>query len=281
MITKISFIGVGNMASAIIAAITSRPREPVSWDNIVLYDSDVKKTEKYVNKGAHIVSSVRHAVDSSECVILCIKPQSFESVLPLLSECCDVEKKLFVTIAAGVKIQTVENATRGAAVVRVMPNTPLMIGNGVSAVCRNRAVSDDDFNFVRNLFASAGQTFEIDESEMNKIISVTSSSPAYVLLLIKAIYDGAVCQGLLNNEGAHGLDAKGLIDCICNTVIGTAELMKRGGKTPDEQIGMVTSKGGTTEKAIEELNNYNFTDGIISAMKKCTQRADELSGKGK
>lgn len=281
MRTKISFIGVGNMASAIISAITSRTVEPISWNNIVLYDLEAEKVDKYISTGAYIASSVVDAVNNSECVILCVKPQSFPSVLPFLSECRDVEKKLFITIAAGVEIQTVEISTHGAAVVRVMPNTPLMIGKGVSALCRNRAVSDDDFNFVRDLFASAGQTFEIDESEMNKIISVTSSSPAYVLLLIKAMYEGAICQGLLKTDCNSGLDEKELLDCICNTVIGTAELMKCGGKSPDEQICTVTSKGGTTEKAIDELNRYSFTDGIVSAMKKCTQRADELSGRGK
>jgi pyrroline-5-carboxylate reductase len=107
---------------------------------------------------------------------------------------------------------------------------------------------------------------------MNRIISVTGSSPAYVFLMIKAMYDGAISQGLIDG----GLTEKDLIDSICDTIIGAATLMKMGNKTPEEQIATVASKGGTTERAIAELLNYDFCAGIVSAMQKCTDRADEL-----
>ena len=114
---------------------------------------------------------------------------------------------------------------------------------------------------------------------MNRIICVTGSSPAYVFLMIKAMYDGAVAQGLLSDDGTFGLSSKTLIDSICDTIIGTAHLMKQKDLSPDEQIRNVASKGGTTEKALLELENYKFYEGIISAMEKCTQRANELSNK--
>jgi pyrroline-5-carboxylate reductase len=102
---------------------------------------------------------------------------------------------------------------------------------------------------------------------MNRIISVTSSSPAYVFLFIKAIYDGAVSQGL---------ETEGLLSAVCDTVIGSAQMLKESQKTPDELIQIVASKGGTTERALGELNNFDFYEAIISAMKKCTERANEL-----
>ena len=111
---------------------------------------------------------------------------------------------------------------------------------------------------------------------MNRIICVTGSSPAYVFMLIKAMYDGAVSQGLLEDGNGLGLSEKELIDSICNVIIGSAELMKAGAKTPDEQISAVASKGGTTERAIAELQRYQFCEGIVSAMQKCSDRADEL-----
>jgi pyrroline-5-carboxylate reductase len=102
---------------------------------------------------------------------------------------------------------------------------------------------------------------------MNKTIGVTSSSPAYVFKFIKAIYDGAVAQGL---------SEKDLLDTICNMVIGSAELIKSGRGTPEELISAVASKGGTTERALAVLNDNNFDKIVIDAMKACTDRANEL-----
>ena len=96
-------------------------------------------------------------------------------------------------------------------------------------------------------------------------------------MMIKAMYQGAVEQGLLKDESSqYGLSEQELIDCICNTLIGAASLMKSGGKTPDEQIRTVCSKGGTTERAVAELEAYDFYKAFSEAMKKCTARADEL-----
>ena len=111
---------------------------------------------------------------------------------------------------------------------------------------------------------------------MNRIICVTGSSPAYVFMMIRAMYKGACAQGLLKNEAGLGISEKELVDSICDTIIGATELMKAGTKTPSEQISTVASKGGTTERAIAELEKFYFDEAIISAMKKCTERADEL-----
>jgi pyrroline-5-carboxylate reductase len=154
----------------------------------------------------------------------------------------------------------------------------MTVGKGVSAICRSQGVFDDEFEFVAGIFKASGDVIAISENEMNRIISVTGSSPAYVFMFIKAIYNGAIEQGLLHTDGVDGgLSERELLDAVCNTVIGAAELLKQGNKTPDEQIKTVCSKGGTTEKAVEHLTMCDF-EGIISdAMKKCTERADELS----
>ena len=275
---KIAFIGVGNMASAIISGITSRECDPVSWSDIVLYNRHTEKILKYSEFGACIADSLEKAVEAASCVMLCVKPQNFSDVLPAISKCKNIKNKLFVSIAAGVTTEAISEFVDGAAIVRVMPNTPMIIGKGVSAISRNNAVSDDDFAFVCDIFSSAGRVMVISETEMNGIISVTGSSPAYVFMLIKAMYDGAAAQGLLKSDGnPMGLEEKELIDSICDTIIGSAELMKAGNKTPDEQISTVASKGGTTERALAELERYRFCEAVSSAMEKCTQRADELS----
>ncbi len=270
---KVAFIGVGNMAKATLSGITAGNKD---MSDIILYNRHSEKIEKYRECGAYIAHSLNEAVEMADVVLLCVKPQNFQDVLPLLSQCDNVSNKLFVTMAAGITMKTVSDAALGASVVRVMPNTPMLIGKGVIAACRNERTSDEDFEFVCNMFALSGKVLKIDENEMNRIICVTGSSPAYVFMMIRAMYEGACEQDLLLNDEGYGISQKELLESICDTIIGAAELMKSGDKTPDEQIATVASKGGTTERAIAELEKFNFDEAIISAMRKCTERADEL-----
>ena len=276
---KLSFIGVGNMATATLMGITSQNGSISAWSDIVLFDRQPEKLDKFASLGAHIASSLKEAITLGDYIFLCVKPQNFPEILPEIAECEGVSQKVFITIAAGIPMSVVEEATHKAPVIRVMPNTPMLIGKGVIALCRSEIVCDEDFAFIQKVFESSGKVIVIDESEMNRIICVTGSSPAYVFLMIKAMYDGAVAQGLLADGSALGLSSSDLIESICDTIIGSAELMKSGTKTPDEQIATVASKGGTTEKALEELSRFCFCEGVISAMQKCTDRAEELGKK--
>ncbi|MBE6694620.1 MAG: pyrroline-5-carboxylate reductase [Ruminococcaceae bacterium] len=269
--SKIAFIGVGNMASAIIFGITSSDT-PILWEDIILFDKFTAQYDKFGDKPYITAESAKQAASSADCVILATKPQNFPEVLSELSGVPDIEKKLIITIAAGITTDTVSHALGGARVVRVLPNTPMLIGMGVTAACRNNLVSDEDFEYAISLFRPSGSVTVIDESEMNRIISVTSSSPAYVFGFIKAICDGATAQGL---------DGEALTACVCDMVIGSATLMKKGylesGKTAEEQISTVASKGGTTERAMASLASDGFDVMIRRAMQACTDRADELS----
>ena len=278
---KIAFIGVGNMATAILHGITSRESDAVAWSDIILYNRHKEKIEKYAPLGAVITDTLEEAITKSDCILLCIKPQNFSEILPRLSSIDMVEKKLFVSIAAGISSDTISVAANNAPVVRVMPNTPMLIGQGVSALSRNALVSESDFEFVCRIFSSAGSVLTIGEDQMNRIICVTGSSPAYVFMMIKAMYDAAASQSLLKNDQGSGLSEQELTDAICDTIIGAASLMKSSNKTAEEQIAAVCSKGGTTERAVAELERYGFYEAFSSAMKKCTDRADELSSLNK
>ena len=200
--------------------------------------------------------------------MLSVKPQNFCEILPELAAVAGIEEKLIITIAAGISVETVKTALHGAPVVRVLPNTPMLIGMGVSVICRADDGSPEDFAFVCGVFEASGSVTVIDEAEMNRIISVTSSSPAYVFAFIDAICRGATAQGL---------DGDALLPAVCDMVIGSATLLRDGGLTPAEQIARVTSKGGTTERAMATLASHGM-DGIIrEAMQACTDRADELA----
>ncbi len=271
---KFAFIGVGNMAIAILQGALRQG--VLSPSQIILNNRHPDRLENYRAQGMSIALTPGEAVDEADCVFLCVKPQNFPEVLSEINQVANLNRKLFVSVAAGITINTIAEALHGVSVVRAMPNTPMLIGNGVIALCRSQAVSDDDFAFIRTIFEACGKVILIQENEMNRIIAVTGSSPAYVFLLIKSMYEGAVQQGLLADEGGNGLTEKQLLDAICDTIIGSAELMKNGSKTPQEQIATVCSKGGTTERAIAELLHYDFDKAIISAMQKCTDRAEEL-----
>ena len=265
---KIAFIGVGNMANAIIGGLLRS--KAADCPHLILSDRFPEKCAPYTERGAILASSPAEAAKAADCVVLAVKPQNFSEVLSELGDVEGIEKKLVVTIAAGITVDTVKTALRGAPVVRVLPNTPMLIGMGVSGICRAPDVAPADFAFVRAMFEASGSVTVIDEAEMNRIISVTSSSPAYVFAFIDAICKGA---------SAQGLDGDTLLTAVCDMVIGSATLLRDGGISPAEQISRVTSKGGTTERAMAVLSERDMVGMVKEAMEACTRRADELAGK--
>ena len=263
---KIAFIGVGNMANAIIGGLLRSGA--VDCPHLILSDKLPEKCTPYTQGGATLAASPAEAAEAADCVVLAVKPQSFPEVLDELSAVAGIQNKLIVTIAAGITAESVRTALGGAPVVRVLPNTPMLIGMGVSVICRAPDVDPADFAFVSAMFEASGSVTVIDETEMNRIISVTSSSPAYVFAFIDAICRGATAQGL---------DGDALLPAVCDMVIGSATLLRDGGLTPAEQISRVTSKGGTTERAMAVLYEADLTGTVETAMKACTKRADELA----
>ncbi len=264
--SSLAVIGVGNMAKAIIEGILCAG---LDVSRIVLYDinenqytSLARRSDKFV-----FARSEAEAAELADTVLLSVKPQNYTEVLTAIKEIKGYEDKLYISIGAGISTESIKRILCEAAVVRVLPNVPMLIGKGVSVICRNKEVSSSDFAFVKNVFESAGSALEIEEDEMNRIIGVTSSSPAYVFKFIDAIYKGASEQGL---------ETEGLIETVCDMVIGSAMMIKCATETPEELISKVASKGGTTERALAKLDEYKFSEGIKEAMKACTARADEL-----
>lgn len=268
---RLAVIGVGNMAKAVIGGMV---RSNIQISDILLFDRNTAQYDdlKVLPFDFTYSDSIKDAVTKADLVLLSVKPQNYNEVFSEITEVEKYSEKTYISIAAGIKAEEVSLALGGAGVIRVLPNIPMVIGQGVSLVCRNPLVDKDFFEYVSSLFASSGSVMVIDEFEMNRLISVTSSSPAYVFRFINAIYQGAVEQGL---------DASQLLDVICDVVIGSAMLLKGSSDTPLELCSKVASKGGTTEQALKMLDTLDF-DGIISkAMKACTVRADELGAQGK
>lgn len=265
MIRSIAVIGVGNMAKAIIAGITS---SDIKVSAFYLYDKNVDTYNSMQKNDAYVYcSDIAQAVSAADCVLLSVKPQNYPEIIDEIKQADNYSQKLYISIAAGITSQSVSSNLDGATVIRVLPNLPMTIGYGVSAICKNESASPEDFEFVDSVFKSAGSTTVIDESEMNRIIGVLSSSPAYVFKFIDAI-----CQG----ANVQGLDGQSLLSSVCDVVIGSAMLLKNCGNTPSELISKVASKGGTTQRAIDTFDEYNLEDIVTRAMIACTKRADEL-----
>ncbi len=260
---KIAFLGVGNMAGAILGSLHGI----VDDCNIFLYDRFPAAAERFSDRAYTVAESAPAAVAAADIVFFAVKPQNLPELFDELKHADVCRGKILVSIAAGVSIAKFESALGALPVIRSMPNTPMLIGQGVIALCRNTLVDDETFAFVRRLFDAAGTTLVLDEADMNKIISVTGSSPAYVFLFIKSIYESGLAQGLAD---------EGLLTAACNAVIGSACLLRDSGKSPDELIAMVCSKKGTTEQAMLKLEEYKFAEGIHEAMLACTKRAEEL-----
>ncbi len=263
---NLAVIGIGNMARSIIAGILNSDM-PIS--KIIIFD---KNPEQYASfpqeiKTIHRAETIAKAVSLADCVLIAVKPQNYDEVLAEIASVPDHFTKLYISIGAGITSHSVSAHLNNACVIRVLPNLPMLIGQGVSVICENPQARSEDFTFVSSIFQCAGSILLINEAEMNRIIGVTSSSPAYVFQFINAIYQGALAQELPDRN---------LLNAICDVVIGSAQMLKSSSESPEVLIERVASKGGTTEQALNKLKEYCFDEAISEAMKACTNRADEL-----
>ena len=266
MRSSLGVIGVGNMAKAIIAGILSSDASG-SISTIHLFDVNKEQYSSLLSNTVISHSSLEETVMAADTVLISVKPQNYQEVLVAIKNVADFESKLYISIGAGISTDSIRDTLGAVSVVRALPNLPMIVGKGVTAICNSNTVTNEDIELVKDIFSSSGSVLMIDEDEMNRIIGVTSSSPAYVFKFIAAICNGAKAQGLDNDA---------MLSTVCDMVIGAAYMLKHSDLTASELISRVASKGGTTEKALLALDSGNFEQIIIDAMKACTNRADEL-----
>ena len=267
MKNKVGFIGAGNMAGAIISGIADSLYDCAS---IAVFDVDEKKRKQFFLKGMIVEDSAEDLVKNTEIVFLTVKPAHLNEVLEEIKDSV-VPDNVFVSVVAGVSIGYIKEklGVSDVAVVRAMPNTPVLLGKGATALSFDKNISDEKIKLVSSIFERVGVFRIIDERYMNAVISVNGSSPAYVYMFIKAIADGAVKQGI---------DIATALDLATATVIGAAEMVKASSVSVDELIRAVCSPNGTTLEAVRVLEEKGFEKIIITAMDACTQRASELEG---
>ena len=266
--SKLAFIGSGNMGSAIIRGFISYGG--VSASSIYVFDKEKTNYDSLQKLGVIAVDTVEAAILDADFIFLCVKPQIVSSVV---KDCCAADSykrsSVFVSIAASVPISLICKCAGGdVPVIRTMPNTPMLIGEGAIAICKNDLVDNKRFANVCRLFSSIAVVSVMEESMMNPVISVSGSSPAYVYYFIKSILDEALDQGFTQEQA---------LPLIVGTLIGDARMVENADCSIDELIRRVCSPKGTTLEAMNVLQEEHFADIIGHAMRACNKRAEEIS----
>ncbi|MFA6308186.1 MAG: pyrroline-5-carboxylate reductase [Clostridia bacterium] len=262
----LGFIGTGNMGSAMIKSIVKSGI--ISPGNISIYDIDKKKlTDLASETNTSALDSAKEVVLKSDVIILAVKPNMVKSVL---SDCIDAfsADKLLVTIAVGIPTDFYKEILgKNKKVVRVMPNTPALVGEGMSIISCPENISKNDCETVLELFRCVGKVELLDENLMNEVTALTGSSPAYVYMFIETMADTAIQSGIPENL-AYTLAAQ--------SVLGSAKMVLETGLHPSILKDQVCSPGGTTIEAVRALESNGFRNSIIDAMNECTKKAKEI-----
>jgi len=266
MLDSVGFIGSGMMASALMDGLIAK-KALSSPSAISCSDIWKPSLDLAAEKGYTACTSNDEVCEKSKtAVILAVKPHVIETV------CKDVVAHgdaLVISIAAGVTLGTLEANLPGRRVVRVMPNTPCLVGEAASGFALGTLANESDREIVQTIFGSVGLAMEVNEKLLDAVTGVSGSGPAYVFQFIEALSDGGVRAGL-SRDVATKLAAQ--------TVKGAAEMVLKTGKHPGVLKDGVTSPGGTTIAGVEALEKGSFRATTISAVKAATRRSLQLGG---
>ena len=263
---QLLFIGAGNMAEAIVNGLVSS-KAPFACRAV---DLDPARLELFARSyGVGGSQDLPAEVGRADIVLLATKPQQALEVLSSVASVWSADK-LLISICAGLRSDKLEAAVgQGARVVRVMPNTPSLVGLGAAALSRGGHASDADLEVAAAILASTGITVTVPESDMDAVTAVSGSGPAYVFYLAEAMLAAAAELGL------DGATASSL---VAQTIEGAGRMIRQTGLPPDELRRRVTSKGGTTAAAIAVLDGHFVRQHIQDALDAAAKRSRELAG---
>lgn len=262
----VGFIGAGNMGFAIMKGIAG---STLGKDTrLFAFDPDADKLARLAGLGVTGCTSGMEVMQHCKYVFLAVKPQMFDDVLAQIADGVTSDTVL-VSIAAGITAEYIRSKTNAQAkVILVMPNTPLLLGEGASALAKSSPTTDAEFAEVCGYFDACGVTAALSEDKMKEIIAINGSSPAFIYLFAKAFVDYA---------GQEGISPETALPLFAQSLIGSAKMLTDSGYTIEELIRMVSSPGGTTLAGLDELYKGNLTQTVEHACKACTKRAYELS----
>lgn len=262
----IGFIGAGNMAEAIVKGLLEkRVVEPF---RLILSDPSDERRATFQAQGLNTTTDNIALVNEAGIIVLAVKPQVMASVLEPLREHFRAGQ-VVISIAAGIRTEKLDAWCGGVpAMVRVMPNTPALVGLGVSALCRGPRAGDEAMQLTATLFDAVGTTLMVDEAQMDAVTAISGSGPAYVFLWLEAMLAAARQQGF-DEATARKL--------VYGTLSGAAALAEGSADGPDLLRARVTSKGGTTAAALQVMEERGFAGMLADAVEAAANRSRELS----
>lgn len=264
---KLGFIGAGHVVKALIAGFLGG--KTLESADIGVYDLFPAQTEPFAANGHPVFESVQALTAACEYVFLTVKPQTVEQVLPLVKESIG-EHTVIVSVAAGVRAEKIQAALgAGCKIVLCIPNTPIALGYGATALARTDVVGDSVFGYLRGLFESCGSVEELPMDKMAEVIPINSSSPAFVYRMAEVVSDEAA---------AMGIDKDMAVRLFCQTLIGSAQMLLQSGTSPRELVEQVATPGGTTEAALNIMQVNGYDHSLQEGIRVCAQRAREIGG---
>lgn len=263
---RIGFIGAGKMAQALVSGLLAN--KIVRGDQIMASDPNPATIHSFCRsyKGAVAASDNLQVVDKCDLVILAVKPQMCQDALEGLAEAVTANQ-LWISVIAGISIESLSKTLGTSRIMRVMPNTPCLIGEGASVYCSGPNVQESDLENTRKILNGIGKSYSVREELIDAVTGLSGSGPAYVFTFIESLIDGGVLQGL-------PLDIS--TSLAVQTVLGAAKLVQESEKSPAELRAMVTSPGGTTIAGLKAIEDGAFRSTVMNAVKAATERSKEL-----
>ena len=261
--TTIGFIGTGRIAKALIAGLVRDRNNEISG-----YDKDPTIADGVCKEfGITRKNSMGELAESVDCIILAVKPYQIETVLEELR--CELRPdQLLISVAAGITSEFIRaRSLENMHVIRVMPNTPAFVGEGMTVISRGKCATDEDLAQAKKIFSAIGKVTILDEKHMDAATAVSGSGPAYMFLIIDALAEGGKQCGLSDDEA---------VTLSAQTMLGAAKLVLESQKKPAALIKDVTTPGGTTETGLLQMKTHNVRQAMIDTVKAAAQRSDEL-----
>ncbi|MGH3459563.1 pyrroline-5-carboxylate reductase [Aeromicrobium sp.] len=265
MSTRIAILGGGVMGETLLSALLAAGHATA---DLVVSEKLEERADQLRERHRVDVTGNTEAVDGADVVLIVVKPQDVPAVLEEIATAVDPDATV-VSLAAGIRIATVEDALPdGIAVVRAMPNTPALVGEGMFGISPGSSCTDERLQQVRELLSTGGKVAVVDEAGQDAVTAVSGSGPAYVFYLAEAMIDGGV---------QAGLEADTARTLATQTLVGAAKLLATSDDDATELRRRVTSPNGTTAAAIETFDERGVRDGLVAGVLAAARRSAELS----
>lgn len=260
---KIGFIGCGNMGNAMMQGILKAGKAKTE-EILVSAKTEATLAARKEALGVSVTKNNKEVAEFAEVLFLAVKPQFYAEVITEIKDVV-TDKQIIVSIAPGKTLEWfTEQFGKELKIIRTMPNTPAMVGEGMTGMCANAKVTEEELALVRDICSGFGETEVISEHLMDVVTSVSGSSPAYVFMFIEAMADAAVADGMPRAQ-AYKFAAQ--------AVLGSAKMVLDTGMHPGALKDMVCSPGGTTIEAVRVLEEKGMRSAVIEAMKACTKKS--------